>query len=239
MSTSLLFAHPRMVAWRNRMRKSALIRGIYGSLVGRGEYEERFSNALLDAVRSDDTVWDIGANVGLYAARFAERGAAKVVCFEPAPAAVEALRRAFPDTDGRLNRIRIIPVALGNRRGTVRFSAEGTSPNNKIGAGNGSSAAIEIEMRSGDEALTEFALPPPDVIKIDVEGYEQEVIEGLAGILSQGAVRSVFVEVHFSLLHERGLDRAPAAILRILRQHGFDVSWVDPSHIGANRRRKQ
>jgi hypothetical protein len=83
--------------------------------------------------------------------------------------------------------------------------------------------------------LVEFALPTPNVIKIDVEGYELEVIEGLPRVLSSKELRSVFVEVHFSLLHNRKLDRAPAAILQTLRRHGFQVHWVDPSHIGARR----
>jgi hypothetical protein len=83
--------------------------------------------------------------------------------------------------------------------------------------------------------MTEFDLPHPDVVKIDVEGYELEVVEGLSKALSSGQVRSVFIEVHFALLHGRKLDKAPAAILQRLRQHGFSVRWVDPSHIGARR----
>src|SRR6185312_1845740 len=56
MSTSLLFAHPRVIAWRNRLRRNSLLRSVYGSLAGRGDYEARFSRELLVAVRSGDTV---------------------------------------------------------------------------------------------------------------------------------------------------------------------------------------
>lgn len=235
MSTSLLFAHPRVIAWRNRLRGNPLVRGVYSSLAGRGNYEARFSRELLAAVRSGDTVWDVGANVGVYAAQFAEHGAANVVCFEPAPAAVAALRRRFPESSTGPNPVRIMPVALADRRGTATFSADGTSPNNQIGVSDGTKPTVEVQVHSGDEALVEFALPAPNVIKIDVEGYELEVIDGLSQVLSSKALRSVFVEVHFSLLHNRKLDRAPAAILHTLRQHGFQVHWVDPSHIGARR----
>jgi FkbM family methyltransferase len=235
MSTSLLFAHPHVIAWRNRLRGNSLIRGIYTSLAGRGDYEARFARELLVAVRSGDTVWDVGANVGVYAAQFAERGAANVVCFEPAPAAVAALHRRFSETSKGANPVRIVPIALADRRGTAIFSADGASPNNQIGVSDGTSPTVEIQVRCGDEAVIEFALPPPNVIKIDVEGYELEVIQGLSSVLSSKELRSVFVEVHFALLHNRKLDAAPAAILQTLRQHGFHVHWVDPSHIGARR----
>jgi FkbM family methyltransferase len=236
MSSSLLFAHPRVIAWRNRLRKNTWLRGIYGTLATRGDYEARFARELLAAVRKGDTVWDVGANVGVYAAQFAERGAASVVCFEPAPAAVEALQRRFPAVSPQTaNPVRIVPIALSNQRGTALFSADGASPNNQIGGADRSKPTIEIQVRSADEAQAEFALPTPNVVKIDVEGYELEVVEGAAQVLSSKHVRSVFIEVHFALLHARKLDEAPATILRMLRQHGFAVRWVDPSHIGAHR----
>jgi len=178
-------------------------------------------------------VWDVGANVGVYASQFAERGA-NVVCFEPAPAAIAALQRRFA-APGQ-SYVRIVPIALGDRRSAAVFSADGASPNNQIVADAGDSPTVEIQVHAGDGALAEFSLPSPNVIKIDVEGYELEVIEGMPGVLASDALRSVFVEVHFSLLHARGLDNAPAAILQALREHGFRVSWVDPSHIGAHRR---
>jgi len=231
MSTSLLFAHPRLIAWRNHLRKSSLLRDVYRSIAGGGAYEARFARELLAAVRPGDTVWDVGANVGVYAAQFAECGAANVVCFEPAPAAVAALRTRFSQG----SQVTIMPIALGKQHGSVAFAADGASPNNQIGPSDGSVPTIQIDVRSGDEALKEFALPHPDVIKIDVEGYELEVVEGLSNTLSSQKVRSVFIEVHFALLHGRKLDKAPGAILQILRRHGFAVRWVDPSHIGAKR----
>ena len=208
-----------------------MLRDLYKSIAGRGAYEERFARELIAAVRPGDTVWDVGANVGVYAAQFAERGAANVVCFEPAPAAVAALSDRFSGA----SQIRVMPIALANQRGSAAFAADGASPNNGIGSSDGSKPTIEVQVYSGDEAQAEFALPPPDVIKIDVEGYEMEVVEGLAKVLTSKRLRSVFIEVHFALLHDRKLDKAPGAILQTLRQNGFAVRWVDPSHIGAHR----
>jgi FkbM family methyltransferase len=235
MSTSLLFAHPRVIAWRNRLRQNSLVRTVYSSIASRGDYEARFSRELLVSVHAGDTVWDVGANVGVYATQFAERGAANVVCFEPAPAAIAALQRCFAEKPEIAGSVRIVPIALGSRRSKAVFSADGASPNNQILAAAGNQPTVEIQVYSGDGALAELDLPSPNVIKIDVEGYELEVIEGLSRVLASRTLRSVFIEVHFSLLHNRGLDRAPAAILQTLRSQGFQVRWVDPSHIGAHR----
>ena len=235
MSTSLLFAHPYVIAWRNRLRSNPVLRGLYSSLAGGSRYEARFSRELLGAVRAGDSVWDVGANVGVYAAQFAERGAANVVCFEPAPAAVVALQQRFSNASGAASCVRIVPIALADRHGTSVFSANGTSPDNQIGVADGNRPTVEVQIRSADEAMAEFALPTPNVMKIDVEGYELEVIQGMPGVLSLKTLRAIFVEVHFSQLHKRKLDKAPAAIVQLLRDRGFHVHWVDPSHICAQR----
>lgn len=76
---------------------------------------------------------------------------------------------------------------------------------------------------------------PPNVIKIDVEGFEYEVIEGLSAYLSSPTVKSIGIEVHFGILEERGLSQAPRWIERLLNGKGFVVTWADPSHIIATR----
>ncbi|MEJ0087450.1 MAG: FkbM family methyltransferase [Pseudomonadota bacterium] len=228
-----LLAHPRMVAWRNRLRRNTVLLGVYRLWAGRDGYEQRFGSALLAAVGMNDVVWDIGANVGLYSEKFLQRGASFVVCFEPAPAAIAELGRRFSD-ESLARRVRVVPAALSNTRGSANFVADGSSPVNKLG-GSGPGAVIEVPVLRGDDALAEYSLPVPDVIKVDVEGYELEVIEGLQGVLSRPQVRAVFVEVHFGLLHERGNDHAPATIVALLKNHGFRTSWLDASHLIAHR----
>jgi hypothetical protein len=77
-------------------------------------------------------------------------------------------------------------------------------------------------------------LAKPDVVKIDVEGFELEVIRGMRSVL--GSVRAAFIEVHFGLLEERGMRQAPSEIVAELKGLGFNtVKWVDASHIMAIR----
>jgi FkbM family methyltransferase len=232
-----LLAHPRVVTWRNHLRRYPLLHRLYRFWVARHDYEERFARGLLAAVAPGDTVWDVGANVGLYAAQFLARQAAHVVCFEPAPEAVLRLEQTFGRGTAARERVHIVPAALSNVRGTVRFAVNGSSPTNKIVDSAVVESTIEVPVLRGDEVAAERGLPLPNVIKIDVEGYEWEVLQGLAGILTLPAVHAVFIEVHFALLHGRGLDHAPAAISTTLAEHGFDVAWLDPSHLCGRRER--
>ena len=72
-------------------------------------------------------------------------------------------------------------------------------------------------------------------MKIDVEGFEYEVIAGLGDVIREPSLRALGIEVHFGILKERGDEKAPARIERYLKDAGFDVSWADPSHILAVR----
>ena len=195
-------------------------------------YEQRFDAALLAAVRSGDIVWDIGANEGLYTEKFARRvePSGHVVAFEPSPRSVEVLRTRFTDP----NRVTICPVALADQAGTATFYANGSSNGTTDSLVERTAGAIphQVEVRRGDEFLLRF---PPNVIKIDVEGFELEVLRGLSEVLVSPALRSVLIEVHFGILSDRGLPNAPAELTVLLRKAGLAVAWVDSSHLAGQR----
>lgn len=224
-----------MVTWRNRARGNTVARWLYQRWMARRDYEDLFGRALLAAVDGTAVVWDVGANVGLYTGQFLVRGAREVVCFEPAPAAVRDLQGKFAHDA----RVLICAVALADSTGTAPFFADGAAPTNRLGSAPASSAArrtVDVPVRRGEDLVAEHKAPAPTMIKVDVEGYEWEVLKGLGTLLSRPELRAVFVEVHFSILHERGLDRAPAEIVALLQGAGFGVRWLDLSHLAATRR---
>ena len=223
---------------RSTARKFGLTRfaaKALGALPGAAQYEECFGNAVVAAVRPGDHVWDIGANVGLYTARFSERaGATGSVCaFEPSPACCEAISaRKLGDS------VRVFNLALGDAPAWLKLHLSpdplGTT-HSLVCSAEDRGPAIDVRVATGDGMLEEYGLPVPNLIKLDVEGYEEDVLRGLDGILSTPACRAVFVEVHFGLLEQRGHLQAPARIEQSLRDRGFAVRWLDSSHIGALR----
>ena len=229
-----MFGHSASVLLRNWLRDVPPVRWIYVKWMAQHGYEARFSEALLEQVGPDSTVWDIGANVGHYVRAFMGRGAGKVVCFEPAPGAVAELQRLFSADE----RIIIVPVALAETNGTACFPVDGASVTNSIDGNNvlvGQTLTINVPVRRADDIVGELGLPVPNVIKVDVEGFEYEVLRGMATLLANPALKALLVEVHFRRLHERGLDHAPAEIVSVLRKAGFTIRWIDLSHLAATR----
>ncbi len=195
-------------------------------------YEDRFHNALLNAIRPGDVVWDIGANVGFYTKLFADRvgPSGAVLAFEPSPEQFASLTAAIA---GRAN-VQTQNVALSNASGTANFylNGSGIGVTDGLAPSAGNARVVEVCVERADR----FGAPnPPCVIKIDVEGFEFEVLQGLSGLLPNQALRAIFMEVHFLQLANRGLPDAPRDMMAILRAAGFNVRWVDPSHIAAIR----
>jgi FkbM family methyltransferase len=187
------------------------------------EYEDKFAAALLKSIVPGDCVWDIGANVGFYTEQLSTL-ARWVVAFEPISA-------NFSQLESRnLKNVSCQQIALGDvatqmsMSENAQYSSLCPSP---YVSDNASRKTVSVVR--GD-SLT--SLPQPTVVKIDVEGYELEVIRGMHYILN--SVRAAFVEVHFAILEKRGMLQAPAMIVATLGELGFrTVTWVDASHIMA------
>lgn len=224
--------NPVVIALRDLGRAVRINDGI-ASHVSDRSYEAAYATALINAVRPGDVVWDIGANAGYYtkklSAKVGSNGA--VVACEPSPENFQRLVGACRSLDN----VTLLQCGLGRTTGTGRLR-QGTDP---LGATScivpSDSHGIDVELRSGASLLESPGVKPPNSIKIDVEGYELEVVEGLAPILDNGSVRVVACEVHFRILRARGLSTAPRQIERLLQSTGFSIRWPDNSHFLAER----
>lgn len=199
-------------------------------------YENAFRDALQDEIGVGDIVWDVGANLGVYSELFSDwvglRG--EVVALKPTPVCFYALQR---DVGGRDN-VRCFQLALGVSAATMPIALA----EDREGATHSLAAAVadpkdvvDVDVVSGDHLREHEALQVPNVIKIDVEGFEPEVVRGLDATLRDERCRAVFTEVHFALLAARGEKHAPQAIERYLRDRRFQTRWIDSSHLGAYR----
>ncbi len=197
--------------------------------------EHGLARALRTAIRPGDVVWDVGANVGVYTRlaleRVGEHGA--VVAFEPAPECFRALSQAF------CGDARVHPVqrALGASPGTAAMyiEAQGVATTHRIvaapAAGRRRGAGVrEVALDSGDRVLAAGGRCPA-VVKIDVEGHEEQVLQGMRDLLRRAELRHVFVEVHFALLEQAGARMAPVRIERALTDSGFVTRWLSRSHL--------
>jgi FkbM family methyltransferase len=236
-----LMTHPVGLALRSLARRFGIVR-LVAPLIGSAAYEEAFSNALLKAIRPGDCVWDVGANVGHYTTQFASLVGplGRVIAFEPSP-------RSFARLEARISNLGpnvfVLQQGLGSANGRYAFelSDDDSGVTDQISRNNtnsGDIATLHVDVCRGDDVVREKPIYAPNVIKVDVEGYELDVLKGMPQCLAADSLRSIFVEVHFGTLERRGLFTAPREIEALLRTGGFDINWIDHSHLVASRARR-
>lgn len=178
--------------------------------------ERHVVEAFLSGLRPGDIVWDIGACIGTYACFAADR-ANHVVAFEPEPTNRARLRKNLA-ANAPGDRWTVAATALASGGALERLASE------FVEAGGGhhylvsgeTAGGTPVEVTSGDE-LAGTAYPDPSVLKLDVQGAEGVVLDGLEETLPD--VRSVFVEIHEEKC--RRYDTDPADVERALECAGL------------------
>ncbi len=133
-----------------------------------------------------ELIFDIGANIGLKTRTFLELGA-RVVCFEPQSECIAALQQKF----GGNKKVTIVAKGIANKHGKMKMAI--CSEANTISTFSGKwqvgrfsnyswDKTIEVEVMTLNQAIQEFG--KPDYCKIDVEGFEYEVLLGLSHRMS-------------------------------------------------------
>ena len=165
------------------------IRGVVRSLcIYYGNRRHQLAMRLLYRrfVHAGDLVFDVGAHVGDRVAAFRSLGA-RVVAVEPQPALVATLRLLY----GRDHDVTVEPLALGNEAGTVDLRLNLDNPTVSTASGDFVAAAAAAPGWEGQSWSTRVRVPVstldaliarygmPAFIKIDVEGFEAEVLAGL------------------------------------------------------------
>jgi FkbM family methyltransferase len=157
------------------------------------EWRARELTALAPLVSKRDTVFDIGANLGFYSVLFAQQTGpqGRVVAFEPARRIFSKLRATIAKNG--LDQVIPLNLACGSASvdGVLRQVSRSTGNASLVGgdAGNaslvgGDAGGEAVPVRPLDE-IPEALGHPPQLVKIDVEGFESEVLEGAQSILRE------------------------------------------------------
>jgi FkbM family methyltransferase len=162
---------------------------LHGSAVtfATGTAERPLQEALARELKPGATFYDIGANIGfvtLIAARLVGP-TGRVVAFEPVPKNVAAIRENLA-LNG-IDWVEVRETAMARHSGSASLIVSDVSAFSRLASVNvptGARETIEVAVNSVDEMLAAGSVPPPDVVKIDVEGAELEVIEGMRQTLS-------------------------------------------------------
>lgn len=189
---------------------------------------DRLLAALCRSVESGDVVVDAGANTGVYAlAVAATRPDASVVAFEPSPTVVEQCRTNVR-ANGFEDRVDVRAVGLGSEAGEATFYRSTYDELGSFNAGNAGAweASVEetvsVPVATVDGLVEDGEMPPPDHLKVDVEGFEHEVLLGARETLRRHRP-AVYLEVHD--VPDAAVTRADheAALADLLRSCGYRI----------------
>lgn len=148
---------------------------------------------LIHFLRPNDLFIDIGANVGVYTILASAEIKAKTVAIEPVPLTFKNL------CDNILinhieDKVKAMNIGLGSKRGKLNFTKSLDTVNHV--ATENENDTIEVEINTLDSILlTEQA---PVLLKIDVEGFETEVLIGAAKTLSEKKLKAIIIELNGS-----------------------------------------
>ena len=181
------------------------------------DYEPLTTRAVLEALHPGAVAVDVGANLGYFTCLAAKSvGPGGVVhAVEPAPANVEALERNI-----RLNELRNVvvhPVAAADVAG--ERSLRLTARNDHHGLYDHPESPTVAEARISAAPLDALVDGPAKLVKVDVEGAEVDVLEGMRGLLRRSPGVTVIVEWNPDTLRSAG--RLPSEVPRLMQELGI------------------
>lgn len=191
-------------------------------------FEPHETDFLRSVLRPDSVCLDVGANVGYFTMLMASVATRGVVhAFEPLP-----LNAALITASAALNGFRNIvqtTVAVGTTPGTVEFVEAVDSAYSSIHdtGRKGVGRRFEVPVVTLDAHVAAHALPPVDILKVDVEGAEGLVIGGAAALLADPARRPSTILIELFQPNLDGFDTSVAAIVASLTGHGYTASVLD------------
>lgn len=150
---------------------------LYLTIEREGAWEPWIIRACRDIVQPSDVVYDVGANAGAISNEIAAAiPGAQIYAFEPQPSMAK-LVAISAKLNGHQN-IRVMAVAVGETEGSATLHCPAHALHASLAEGQGDSESIDCRVISLGERVKCGHLPPPDMIKVDVEGGELGVIEG-------------------------------------------------------------
>lgn len=161
---------------------------IYNGLL---EFEDMMF--LLHFLRKQDTFVDVGANVGVYTILASSEIGSKVISIEPIKKTFDILSQNVLLNKAQEN-VLLLNIGVGEKKQKLSFSTTQDTMNHVLTDKELKSSESEIvQIETLDDILIHNV---PKIIKIDVEGFETNVINGAHKILSNESLKAIIIELN-------------------------------------------
>lgn len=174
------------------------------------------------------TVLDVGANIGEVSFNFANKYPHAIVHgFEPHPTTYQKLKRNY--SLNSFKNLHLQNLGLGAQKGEVYFEEReiGNPGMNRV-TSDPKKSTHKIAITTLDSFIEENQIPPVSIIKIDVEGYEHEVLKGAVNLLLNNKP-VLFIELDDSNLMEQGSNAAD--FIQFIESFGYVIEHAETGEI--------
>lgn len=160
--------------------------------LGLQEFEDM--SFMLHFLREHDCFVDVGANIGSYTILAAVVSKADVISFEPIPQTFNSLKLNI-HLNRIENRVTGINKGLGDQNAVLRFTSDYDTVNHVL-IDETRNDFIEVPVVTLDACFSDKDAVMPSMIKIDVEGFELNVLNGAEKILQNNILKVIIVEIN-------------------------------------------
>jgi len=205
-----------------------------------GGYEREELQFMCAFLRAGQTALDVGANVG-YTTRFLARTIGpqgRVFALEPNPDIFALLQRnlsKFPNVEpcnlALSNAAGEAHLFLAGRNYSVASLGDKYPATHLVHMDKGELEQRAIRLVRGDDFLRERGIAHVDIMKIDVEGWELQALQGLEETVASSAKLTIFCE--FNPVAQECAGHDPRALLDWFFQHGFSLRFPRKGHLQA------
>jgi FkbM family methyltransferase len=186
---------------RGRLRGWKWVAGSSTAGVWLGTYEQDGQSAIAGLLRPGMVFYDVGAHVGEYALLGSSLvgDAGRVIAFEPLPRNAGLLEKHVRING--LGNVAIIRAAVSDHPGQAKFKELPYTSMARIREDGG----LTVDVVALDDLVSRCIIPPPDVIKIDVERAELSALRGAEKVLADKHP-AILVSCHDGALHRSCRD---------------------------------
>lgn len=191
-----------------------------------GNYEREETYWVKQWLRPGMTVVDVGANCGYYTllATSCVGPAGRVFAVEPSPHLFSNLLAVV--AGNALPNVIPLQAALGSAPGEGLLYPPPDGNNSPSMVRSGDETGLKVTVKTLDDCLQEWGVERVDLLKMDVEGFEPQILAGARSALRSGRIRAILCELNDVWL--RRAASSAEALYRSIESHGFVNRFAPP-----------
>ena len=205
------------------------------------QFENIFFKKLFDRLQEGMVIYDIGGSIGMYTIPFAKKvgKTGKVFVFEPTSKGIESIKQNL--TINNIDNVVVYPYAISDSTSEINFYIRPDKETHSLfektiaPSKTGKQKTIKVKTFTIDDLIEKNLSLAPNFIKIDTEGAEIKVLDGIKKIYDN--LHLILVEIHKPALKLENILNPEIVIEKKLKKIGFTkFEYIGNAHLLASKK---